>query len=205
MENRMVKEGDRMVKSLISIFNRAQEERKIPKQCTETAIESICKGGQRENLNETQRGIFMINAISIAYERVSKIQNQKLQEKMSNMQVAGKKNRSIVHNTITNAIMEKQKLRNKNMYILHGPENGFDKLWLKDSLTETKNLGYSKIGTQILYELNKNTEIITETPVGKTDTTNINEVVKQVSIFDLVIKCASTSKVNNINEKVQYN
>ena len=111
MENRMIKEGDRMVKSLISIFNRAQEERKIPKQCTETAIESICKGGQRENLNETQRGIFMINAISIAYERVSKIQNQKLQEKMSYMQVAGKKNRSTVHNTITNAIMEKQKLR----------------------------------------------------------------------------------------------
>ena len=80
------------------------------------------------------------------------------------------------------------------MYILHGPENGFDKLWLKDSLTETKNLGYSKIGTQILYELNKNTEIITETPVGKTDTTNINEVVKQVSIFDLVINVHQPQK-----------
>ena len=42
-------------------------------------------------------------------------------------------------------------------------------------------------------------------PAGKTEAININEVVKQGSIFGPVIQCASTSKVNNINEEIQYN
>ena len=52
------KGGDEMVKSLVSIFNGVEEERKIPKQGSETKIKSIYKGGQKENLSETQRKIF---------------------------------------------------------------------------------------------------------------------------------------------------
>lgn len=51
-------------KILISIFNRVEEERKIPKQWKEKTIKSIYKGWQKQNLGETQRGIFITNAIS---------------------------------------------------------------------------------------------------------------------------------------------
>ena len=52
----------------------------------ETTIKSLYNGGERENSSETQRTVFIINAISKAYKRVKKIQNQKFQKKMLNMQ-----------------------------------------------------------------------------------------------------------------------
>ena len=52
-----------MVKRLVSTFKGNEEERKIRKQLRETTIKSIYKGGQRENLSETQKEIFIINAI----------------------------------------------------------------------------------------------------------------------------------------------
>ena len=55
----------------------------------------------------------------------------------------------------------------------------------------------------MLYKLSKNTEIILNTPEGKTETININKVVKQGSIFGSIIICASTSKANNINKRAQ--
>lgn len=48
------------------------------------------KRRQRENSSETQMGIFIFNANFKAYEIVKKILNEKVQEKMSNMQVAVK-------------------------------------------------------------------------------------------------------------------
>ena len=53
------------------------------------------------------------------------------------------------------------------------------------------------------HELIKHTEII-DTQVGK-NRGNINRVGKQGSIFNSVTCYASTSKVNYIIEKVQYN
>ena len=67
---------DKMVKNLVSIFNRVEKERNIPKQERETTIKSIYKGGLRENLSKTQRAIFIMNAISKAYERETEIQNE---------------------------------------------------------------------------------------------------------------------------------
>lgn len=53
----------------------------------ETTIKSLHKEGERENSSETKRAVFIINAVSKAYKRVTKIQNEKFQKKMSNMQV----------------------------------------------------------------------------------------------------------------------
>ena len=56
--------------------------------------------------------------MSKAYEIVSKIQNEEIQSNMSNMQTAGKKNRSTMDNIIIiNAIIEKQRQSHKNTYL----------------------------------------------------------------------------------------
>ena len=47
-------------------------------------------------------------------------------------------------------------------------------------------------------------EIIVNTTVGQTESININEIVKQGSIFGPIMCCAPTSKVNNIGQTVQY-
>ena len=59
------------------------------------------------------------------------------------------------------------------------PQNGFDKLWLKDCLIETYNLGYSPGMIRSLYEINKTSNIAVDTSVEKTSSKTVEEEVKQ--------------------------
>ena len=52
--------------------------------------------------------------------------------------------------------------------------------------------------------MNKTAEVLVETPVGNTSPIQIEEVVKQGTIFGSVICCASTSRVNSIHKTVKY-
>ena len=75
------------------------------------------------------------------------VQNEAIQNKMSNMQTEGKKNRSTMDNIIIiNAIIEKQRQSHKNTYLFFADaEKCFDKLWLKDCLIDMEEIGYSPI------------------------------------------------------------
>ena len=55
----------------------------------------------------------------------------------------------------------------------------FDKLWLKDCLIEMFNLGYSPATVRDLDEINKTSNTVVETPVGKTSSITIDVVVHQ--------------------------
>ena len=46
-------------------------------QWRQTTIKSIYKGGNKANISESQRGIFLVNIISKVYELVKIIQNDK--------------------------------------------------------------------------------------------------------------------------------
>ena len=50
--------------------------------------------------SENQRGIFLMNTVSKIYESALKIQNENKYKNMSQMQTAGKKQRSAVDNLI---------------------------------------------------------------------------------------------------------
>ena len=54
-----------MVQNLATLFNRAEEENKIPIQWRETKIKSVYKGGNTESIQESQTGIFLMNIVSI--------------------------------------------------------------------------------------------------------------------------------------------
>ena len=118
------------------------------------------------------------------------------------MQTAGKKNRSTMDNIIIiNAIIEKQRQSHKNTYLFFADgEKCFDKLWLKDCLIDMEEIGYSRNDI----EMNKKAEKIVDTTVGKAESISMKEIVKQGSIFGLRICCATTSRVNNIGETLQY-
>ena len=160
-----------MVQSLAILFNRVEEENKIPIQWRETKIKSVYKGGNKERIQESQRGIFLMNIVCKVYERVKKLQNENKQENTSSMQTAGKKNRSTINNLIImNAIIKNQRQGTKNTYILYADsEKYFGKLCLKDSLIEIERMGYNKSDIKMLYEINKTTEIVADTAIGNTE------------------------------------
>ena len=125
---------------------------------------------------------------------------------MSNMQTAGKKNRSTMDNIIiTNAKIEKQRQSHKNIYIFYADaEKCFGKLCLKDCLIDMDEIGYNRNDIEILYVMNKKAEIIVHTTVCHTESISIKEIDKQGSIFGQILCCATTSRVKNIGETVQY-
>ena len=56
---------------------------------------------------------------------------------------------------------------------------------------------------KILYEMYKKTDIKIETPFGEISSMEIQEVVKQGSTYGPIMCCTTTSKVNDISEKVE--
>ena len=86
--------GEEIVKSLSILFNRIEREQRTLMQWRQTTIKSVYKGGNKANISESQRGIFLVNIISKVYELVKITQNDKNNRNMSEMQVAGRKERS---------------------------------------------------------------------------------------------------------------
>ena len=72
-------------KSLYILFNRIKTKNHRPKQWQLTTVKSIHKGGVKENIQENQRGIFLVNTVSKIYESALKIQNESKHENMSQM------------------------------------------------------------------------------------------------------------------------
>ena len=95
-----------MVQSLAILFNRVEEENKIPMQWRESKTKPVYKGGNKERIQKSQTGIFLMKTVCNVYKRVKKLQNENKQENISSMQTAGKKNRSSINNLIImNAII----------------------------------------------------------------------------------------------------
>ena len=98
-----------MVQNLTTLFNRVEEGDKIPIKWSETKIKSLYKEGNKEKIQKSQRGIFLMNIVCKIYERVKKLQNENKQANIPSMQTARKKDRATIDNRIiTNAIIEKQ-------------------------------------------------------------------------------------------------
>ena len=138
------------------------------------------------------------------YELVKITQNEKNTSKISEMQAAGRKERSAMDNLIImNTIIENQRAQKLKTYMfIADAVKCFDKLWLKDCLLKMYNLGYDPNTLKILDEMNKEADVIT--PAGNTDNIQVKEVVKQSTIFGPIMCCAETSTVNSIGEEVKY-
>ena len=118
------------------------------------------------------------------------------------MQAARRKKSSTMDNLIImNTIIENQRAQKLNTYMFFADAViSFNKLWLKDCLLEMFNLGYDPNKLKILYEMNKETNIIIGTAVRNTDHMRVGEVIKQGTIFCPIMCCAETSTVNSIRE-----
>ena len=62
--------------------------------------QSIYKGGNKANISQSQRGIFLVNIISKVCELVKIAQNEKNNSKISKIQIGGRKEMSTMDNLI---------------------------------------------------------------------------------------------------------
>ena len=196
--------GDEIIKCLTKLFNQMEKELSIPQQWKNIKITSIQKASNGTMLNETQRGLFITNIVSKVYEKVKKKSNMINFQKMSQMQMAGRRHRSTMDNiVIVSSIIAENKARNKPTYLFFGDaEKCFDKLWLKDCLVEIVKLGVSEKDALMLYLMNEEANIVVSTPIGNTNEISIKEVVRQGTVYGPVLCCASTARVNDIGESV---
>ena len=67
-----------------------------------------------------------------------------------------------------------------------------------------ERIGYNKNDIKMLYKINKTTEIFVDTAIGNKESIEITEVVKEGQIFGATMCCATTAKVNDVGERVEY-
>ena len=52
----------------------------------------------------------------------------------------------------------------------------------------------------MIYEMNKGTEISIVTPVGRTEKTQVGEIVKQGTVLGPTLCCVETDQINKVGE-----
>ena len=195
--------GSTIKNSLKILFNMIIRKQKIPNQWEKVRIKSIAKDQSKSIKN--RRGLFLTNVVSKVMERLLKNRNEdECRKKASPFQCGGVKGRSTVDNTfILTAIIQRNQYMGKPTYLVFMDlEKCFDQLWLEDGVAELWRNGMTASDAQLIYEMNKKSKVIIETPVGRTKSQEINNTVKQGTIFGPEICGKVTGRVNDINEKV---
>ena len=202
-KNEILKAGKgEMTQSLVTLFSRMEVEQMTPSQWNEVLINTIPKKGSCLEM-DNKRGLFLSEVISKTYEKVIKNRNEKhLKEYISDLQTGGTKGRATVDNKILlSEIFRKNRKLGKKTYVVYGDAvKCFDKLWLKDALVELYKAGCSPLDIQMIYCMNKETEISVLTPFGKTRKVKVGEIVKQGTVLGPTLCCVETDQINSIGE-----
>ena len=201
--NELIMEGkDQMTLSLKKLFNRMEKEIVSPKQWGQVLIQTVPKKGSCLEMNN-KRGLFITEIVSKVYEKVLKNRNtEHLEKYMSPFQTGGTKGRATVDNKIvlSEVIRRNRKMKIKTYIVFGDAVKCFDKLWLKDALVELYKAGCTPEDVVMIHEMNKETEIVISTPVGKTEKVKIGEVVKQGTVLGPTLCCVETDQINFVGE-----
>ena len=149
-----------MITSLTKITNMVDSQRVIPNEWQKMEIKTTHKAGAKYNMSN-KRGLFLTNNISKIYERVIKERNQdSFTESITVWQTGGVRQRAGVDNVMTTtAVLEQNKYQKKNTYLVFtDAEKCFDKLWLKDGISELWRCGTDVRDCVMIKKLNEKEE-----------------------------------------------
>ena len=194
--------GEEMTKSVHILLNKIETERMVPDDWKAVLIKTIGKPGSVLEMNN-KRGLFLTEVLSKLYEQILKSRNEdQVRDFVSPFQTGGVKERATVDNHIifSEMIRNNKKLGRKTYVVFGDAVKCFDKLWLKDSLLELYKAGCNLQDIEMIYRLNEDTNIVVETPFGKTDQANDGEVVKQGTVLGPQLCCVETDQINKIGE-----
>ena len=191
-----------MDQSILTLFNRMEEERNLPSEWKEVLVKILNKPGSILEMGN-KRGLFITDVLSKLYEKVMKRRNNdKVMEYISPYQSGGVHGKATVDNhIILSEIIRRNRKLGKKTYVVFGDAvKCFDKLWLRDSLVEMYKAGCNMQDIQMIYKMNEDTGIIIETPLGKTEHAKVGEIVKQGTVLGPQLCCVETDQINKIGE-----
>ena len=150
---------------------------------------SLQKEGDRAEMKNRQ-GLFLTNIIGKLFEKVLANRNrERIEQTISPNQCGGIKNRGIVDHLFTmRAIIDYYCVINKDLYIFFGYlEKCFDKLWLKDCITELWKTNIPANEAYLVYLVNKQRKIQIETPMGMANKIEVDKIVRQGTVFGPIL------------------
>ena len=193
-----------MIKSVVELLNSVSYEKRPPEDWKEMIIKSIYKNKGSQLDMKNRRGLFLTDVISKVFEKLISARNEKQTQKtMSRYQSGGIKNRSTIDHVMTMmAIIDKNLyLKRPTFLVFADAEKCFDKLWLKDGIKDLWKAGTRTDDAYMIYKMNEKANAQIDTPIGKTDPIELQEIVRQGTIYGPKICGTSTDKINKIGKK----
>ena len=195
--------GEDLDNSTLTMINELTTNGTCPTEWEDMIIKSISKGKGDLKTMGSKRGLFLTNIISKVIEKLIKNRTKdKVEQGMSPFQCGGVKLRGIGDNLlIVNTIIEEFRYSKEDLYILFADlEKCFDKLWLKDCVKELVGAGMPKAEAAYIYKMNLKVKAVVETPVGRTEAFELNEIVRQGTVCAVDMCGVSTDKINRVKD-----
>ena len=174
--------------SLLTFLNKIKSENFIPEFVRKTDVTTIYKGkGEKSDL-KNDRGIFLITIIrSILMRLIYFDKYEQIDGSMSDSQVGGRKGKNVrnhiwIINGVINDVLSKKSKTPVDLQIFDYKQC-FDSLWLEDCMNDMYTAGLKDYKFQLLYNANSIVNVAVKTPVGKTETEDIKNVVLQGDVF----------------------
>ena len=164
------------------MFNKMKEEDYIPDFMRKADVATIYKGkGEKCDL-ENDRGIFLVTIFRSILMRLIYVDKYNLiDSNMSDSQVGGRRGKNvrnhiwIVNGVICDVLSTKNRIP-VDLQIFDYKQC-FDSLWLQECLNDIYTNGVKDDKLALLFNINSQVKVTVKTPVGKTDTGVIKNVI----------------------------
>ena len=180
--------GKNLKLSMLKMFNRIKDRNEIPEFIRKADIATIYKGkGEKADL-KNDRGVFIVSVFrSILMKLVYKDIYQIIDNSMSDSQIGSRKGRNIrnhiwIINSIICDILNDKKKKPIDIQV-YDYKQCFDSLWLEECMNDMFTGGLQDDKFNLLYNANSLVKIVVRTPVGKTESDDIKNVVIQGDVF----------------------
>ena len=193
--------GSDLERSIKMMINEVLENKVQPNEWHQMTIKSISKNLRKKMEMQYKRGLFLSNILSKCTERIILNRRQEIIEIfVKPYQFGGITLVSIADNLfIMNNVIAQFKRQKRNLYILFGDlEKCFDKLYLKDCIIELVEAGVPVEEAMFVYHMNRNIEAEVDTPHGRTRMFEIEEAVRQGTIFGTTLCGVATNRLNKM-------
>ena len=193
--------GKNLEESIKLMLNTTVTEKSQPDQWKYMRIKSTTKKARKRMYMDFKRGLFLTNILSKCMETLMLNRRKGIIDRsMQPFQNGGVTLRSIadIHFMINNTVAE-FKYNKKDLYILFGDlEKCFDKLYLKDCIIELVEAGMPLEEAMYVYDMNRQITAVVDTPHGRTDEFEIEEAVRQGTVFGSTMCGVSTNRINKM-------
>ena len=171
--------GEDLKRSMLNLFNKIKADNYIPEFIRKADITTIYKGKGENCYLKIFRSILMRLIYIDKYPEID--------QSMSDSQVGGRKGKNVRnHIWIVNGIISDVLSTKRKTPIdiqIFDYKQCFDSLWLQECMNDIYSGGLTDDKFALLHSANKSVNVAVKTPVGKTSSETIEDVVMQGDVF----------------------